>query len=216
MAEPRRLLPGVIRDVAAAGFPFALVGALAVAVRAEELTTKDIDLAVAVPDEAAARFVLRHLIKRRYRPGVAFNDLSSGVGLRGASIFPPGPEGASIPIDLLFNTCGAERDIVQRAESVEILPGLTTPVAQRGDLIAMKVLSLDDARRPKDRVHLAMLLSAASSEDLSLAMETLRLMEKRGFGFPLGKDDLLSELEQARALYSPTLSAVHAHSKKAT
>src|SRR5689334_43999 len=120
MAEPRRLLPDVIRDVAAAGFPFALVGALAVAIRAEELTTKDIDLAVAVPDEAAARFVVRHLLGRRYRPGAAFNEVTTGVGLHGASVFPPGPGGASIPVDLLFNTCGAERGIVERAESVEI------------------------------------------------------------------------------------------------
>ena len=205
MAEPRALLPQVVRDLQELGRPFALVGGLAVSVRAEERFTKDIDFAVSVPNEAAFKATLRDLIKQKhYKAEEPFQDARTGE-LRGARLSPPGQEGAAVPVDLLFRTCGIEREVVAAAEPVEVFPGTTVNVATCGHLIAMKTLSLDDARRLKDRVDIAALLKSADGKDLAQAQAAVDLMQARGYGFALGKDDLRHELEQARQLYAPEL-----------
>ena len=48
-------------------------------------------------------------------------------------------------------------------------------------LIALKVLSRDDERRPQDLVDLRALLRAATPEDVTRAREALELIAKRGF-----------------------------------
>jgi len=59
-------------------------------------------------------------------------------------------------------------------------------------LIATKVRSRDDARRPQDRVDLIALLKAASQDDIVAADDALRTIHARGFH--RGKD-LLAELQ---------------------
>jgi hypothetical protein len=61
----------------------------------------------------------------------------------------PGSSGGTV-VDLLFASSGVETEIAERAESFELFPGLVVPVSTRGDLIAMKVLSRDDATRLSD------------------------------------------------------------------
>ena len=53
-----RAVAGVLAD---AGVPWALVGGLAVSVRVEPRFTRDIDLAVAVEDDASAERLIREL-----------------------------------------------------------------------------------------------------------------------------------------------------------
>lgn len=199
------VLSRVASDLRGAGQPFALVGALAVAVRAEERHTKDIDFAVAVPDEQAALLVLRHLVgTKNYelvkRWGPPDSEALSGVALR-----PPGHVGDVVLVDLLFSTCGVEREVVSRAETIEVLPGVQMRVATLGDLLAMKTLSLDDARRPRDRGDIAGLLRVATVADVDVAKDALSRMQERGFGWNVGKDELLTELEEHCALYAPHL-----------
>lgn len=55
MFNPKGVLSTVLRDLNDCGKPYALVGALAVSVHAEERTTKDIDFAVSVRNEREAR-----------------------------------------------------------------------------------------------------------------------------------------------------------------
>lgn len=57
-------------------------------------------------------------------------------------------------LDLLFAPSGIEPEVVAAAETVEVLPRLTIPVASTGHLIALNALSRDDARRPPDPVDL--------------------------------------------------------------
>jgi hypothetical protein len=61
-----------------------------------------------------------------------------------------GEDEEGIVLDLLFASSGIEPEIVMASEVLEILPGLELPVARTSHLIALKVLSRDDVRRPTD------------------------------------------------------------------
>ena len=56
------------KDIAAEGKKFALVGGLAISVRAEVRFTRDVDLAVAVDDDAEAEALVYSLSIRGYTP----------------------------------------------------------------------------------------------------------------------------------------------------
>jgi hypothetical protein len=62
-----------------------------------------------------------------------------------------------------------------------------------GHLIALKVLSRDDIRRPQDLVDLRALLRVMSASELARARESLALIAARGYH--RGRD-LTSEMEQ--------------------
>jgi hypothetical protein len=53
-------------------------------------------------------------------------------------------------VDLLFASCGVEPEIANAASPLELL-GVTVPVAMVGHLIAMKLVSRDPKRRPRDQ-----------------------------------------------------------------
>jgi len=57
-------------DLDALGRSWALVGGLAVSARTEPRFTRDVDVAVAVADDAAAEDLIRALRDRGYRPGM--------------------------------------------------------------------------------------------------------------------------------------------------
>ena len=67
--------------------------------------------------------------------------------------------------------------IVTSADPLEVLPGLTVPVATTAHLIAVKVL----AGRSQDLTDLDYLITTASSEDLDNAREAAKLIQTRGF-----------------------------------
>ncbi|HXH56904.1 hypothetical protein [Iamia sp.] len=75
---------------------------------------------------------------------------------------------------------GIEPEVVSAAESIEFLPGVDVPVAVIGHLIALKLLSRND-ERPNDHADLRALLGASTPEDLSLAEQSVGLIEARGF-----------------------------------
>jgi hypothetical protein len=96
-------------------------------------------------------------------------------------------------VDLLFASSGIEREVVTEADLIELLPNLTIGVARTGHLIALKVLSRDDVRRPQDLIDLRALLRVASSTELARARESLAVMAVRGYH---RRRDLLRELKQ--------------------
>ena len=69
-------------------------------------------------------------------------------------------------------------------------------VAMTGHLIALKVLSRDDVRRPQDLVDLRALLRVASRAELARAQQALTLIAARGYH--RGRD-LMSELNSLRS-----------------
>jgi len=96
-------------------------------------------------------------------------------------------------IDLLFASSGIEREVVAEAEPIELLPNLTIGVARTGHLIALKILSRDDVKRPQDLLDLRALLRVASPGELVWARESLALIAARGYH--RGRD-LMSEMNR--------------------
>ena len=66
-------------------------------------------------------------------------------------------------------------------EQIEIVQGLTLPVAQVGHLMVMKVLSRDDRFRPADADDLVGLSLVATDTDWDRALTAARLVEQRGY-----------------------------------
>lgn len=172
------------------GVTWALVGGLAVGARTEPRFTRDVDLAVAVPDDRTAEALLRDLMGRGYFV-VALVEQDAVGRLATARLQVPGME---YLVDLMFASCGVEGEVARRAEPIEVFSGVRAPVARLAHLAAMKVLSRDDDTREQDRGDLRRLLKAATPGDLEETRRLLVLMGKRGYH--RGKD-LLEGLSQA-------------------
>jgi hypothetical protein len=168
---------------AAAGLtrhPFALVGGIAVSARVEPRFTRDLDIAVAVADDAGAEAVVREMIGRQFRLTTLIEQ-SATDRLATVRLAAPDETDPGIVVDLLFASSGIEREIASRADPLEVFAGVTAPVAQSGHLIALKLLARDDLTRPQDAVDLRALIAAATDDDLALATDSVRLIAARGF-----------------------------------
>jgi len=171
----------------------AVVGGIAVSVRTEPRFTRDLDLAVAVAsDDEAASYVFR-IRQHGYEIVSAMEQTKqhrlSTIRLR--------REGRGPIVDLLFAACGIEVEIVQAAEPIEIVTGLVVEVAQVGHLIAMKLVSRDPRRRPRDQQDLVDLASAADDREWQRAEAAIELILHRGFS--RGRD-LRAGLAELRAI----------------
>jgi predicted nucleotidyltransferase len=170
----------VAADLASSDRPWALIGGLAIAVRAEPRTTRDVDLAVAVSGDQEAEALVYTLQSLGYTARTIIEQQATGR-LATVRFKPPIAELDCAIVDLLFASSGIEREIVEAAEESELAPGLSVPVARIGHLLALKVLSRDDRRRPQDWDDLRALLREADEADMEQARESLRLIEERGF-----------------------------------
>lgn len=170
----RRTLVALRRAAA----PSALVGGLAVSVRTEPRFTRDIDLAVAVPNDGAAEGVVRSLVGEGFLVDTLIEQ--DAVGRLATVRLRPSSDDGNV-VDLLFASSGIETDIVAAADVLEVLPGLTLPVAQSGHLIALKLLSRDDATRPQDNVDLRALLAVADDDQQRLAATACAAITSRNF-----------------------------------
>jgi hypothetical protein len=163
VASVESALQQAAADLNAVGVRWALVGGLAVSARAVPRFTKDLDFAVAVGNDAEAEDVVRRLRVRDYHPVQVLEQdyvgRLSGVRLE--------LKGSDVMVDLLFASSGIETEVVARAERLEVLPGLTVPVATTANLIALKVL----AGRNQDLTDLGYLIPVASPADLDDAVK---------------------------------------------
>jgi predicted nucleotidyltransferase len=171
---------------------WALVGGLAVSARAEPRFTRDIDLAVAVPDDAAAEALVADLVRRSWHVTAIVEQEATGrlaqVRLR--------PDRAGMVCDLLFASSGIEAEIAAAAQSLELVPGLTLPVATVGHLMALKLLSVTD-RRQQDRMDLDSLAAVARPADWAQAAQSVALITQRGFHRDRDLASALSALRDA-------------------
>jgi predicted nucleotidyltransferase len=71
-------------------------------------------------------------------------------------------------------------DTLRRLEAIEVVQGLTLPVARAGHLIALKLLARDDRKRPQDYDDLVALLRHADDVELDRARRAARLIMDRG------------------------------------
>jgi predicted nucleotidyltransferase len=166
-------------DLSRAHVSFALVGGLAVSARTEPRFTRDADFAVALATDTEAEALIHQLRTYDYQIEAiveqeAVGRLATVRLTRSSEVQPP-------VVDLLFASSGIEREVVADAEPIELLPKLTIGVARTGHLIALKVLSRDDLRRPQDVVDLRALLRVASPAELARARESLVLIADRGY-----------------------------------
>jgi predicted nucleotidyltransferase len=183
-------LQRVAADLRRSSVDFALIGGLAVSVRTEPRFTRDADFAVAVASDTEAEALIRRLRARDYE--VAALVEQEAVGRLATVRLSVAGDAEGPVMDLLFASSGIEREVVAGAEPIELLPGLTVKVARIEHLVALKVLSRDDARRPQDLVDLRALLRVATTADVDRAREALGLIATRGYH--RGRE-LLSQLD---------------------
>jgi predicted nucleotidyltransferase len=167
-------------DLSELGVRWALIGGFAVSARAAPRFTRDLDLAVAVPDDKAAEALVASLVTRGHK-AVAVVERTAASRLATVRLVPPGENEQGVVVDLLFASSGIEAEIVAAAGAIEVLPSLIVPVARAGHLLVLKVLSRDDEERPQDAADIRALLDSLSTEDARLAAEAAALIQDRGY-----------------------------------
>lgn len=174
IAAPEHALRAIVFNLAARRRAFALVGGLAVSIRAEVRFTRDVDLAVVVEDDSDAEKLVRELTADGYRPlALVEHEMADRL----STVRLAGPEG--VVVDLLFASTGIEREIAMRADPMDV-PGVgTVPVARAEELLAMKILSMRDARL-QDRLD-AQRLVEVGDVDIATVRADLALIRERGF-----------------------------------
>lgn len=158
------------------GLGYCLVGGFAVSVRTEPRFTRDLDLAVAVDDDAEAERLTRSLLDAGFHAEAMVEQDAVG---RLATVRVVDADGWRV--DLLFASSGIEAELAAAATPLEVLPGLVVPVASLGHLVALKLLARDDDTRPQDAGDLRALRDAASGDDLAEASRAVGLIEQRGY-----------------------------------
>lgn len=177
----------------AARLRWAVVGGLAVSARAEPRTTRDVDLAVAVADDTEAEALLYRLQTRGFSV-VSVVEQSARKRLATARLQSKDPRTRGVFVDLLFASSGIEVELVGRADEIEIVPGLSVPVAGTGHLLALKALARNDRDRPQDLDDMRTLLREATAQDVEEARAAVRLIEERGFSRGRKLSEELEEL----------------------
>lgn len=164
-------------DLARIPVAWALIGGFAVSARAEPRFTRDVDVCVVADSDAAAEglgmaltgmgYTVGSIVEHEYRRRLATIRVNSPVAEGGV-------------VDLLFASSGVEREIVEGADLLEILPGLTVPVANAGHLVVLKLLARDDGR-PQDDMDLRALRSVLTANDEIEAHRLAELIMARGY-----------------------------------
>jgi len=172
---PERALAAICGELVQRGCRFALVGGLAVSVRAEVRFTRDVDIVVLVADDAEAETLTYHLRSAGYS-AVATVEHETQHRLSTVRLMSP----SGVKIDLLFASSGIEPEIVERATPIEFGGAGPVPVANAEELLAMKVLSMTDTRL-QDRIDAQRLLQFTAQLDVSLVREHLARITARGY-----------------------------------
>jgi hypothetical protein len=171
-------LAHAVQQLNDANASFALVGGLAVSVRAEPRFTKDADFAIAVANDLEAESIVRGFLGAGYAMLADLEQETTGR-LATVRLVAPSSTGDGPVVDLLFASAGIEPEVAGAATVEELAPGLHIPVATIGHLIAMKVLSEGPARF-QDSADLVALIRLASKDDMILARTSVGLMQERG------------------------------------
>jgi len=178
MIDPERLARLAATRLQAARARWAMIGGIAVSMRTVPRFTQDINFAVAVANDAEAEGLVASLAPAGLRVVTLLEQTATG---RLATVRLALEHNDNAVIDLLFASCGIEPEVVAAATLVELVAGLSVPVATIGHLIALKVLSRDDDTRPQDVVDLRALIVEATEDDLNMARDGLALIAARGY-----------------------------------
>lgn len=160
------------------GARWALIGGLAVGVRTEPRFTRDVDLVIAVSDDAQAEESIRRLRALGYEVHSILEQSRAGR-LSTVRLIPGGGDPNDPVVDVMFGSSGIEAELVEGAEPAQVF-GKDVPVARTGHLIALKLLSVADHRR-SDEQDIVELLREADDADLAEAQTAVRLITERGY-----------------------------------
>lgn len=144
-------------------------------VRAEVRFTRDVDLVVAVTDDADAESLAFALRQAGYHPLASVEHDSQK---RLATLRLRSRRG--ITVDLMFASSGIEPEIVERAEHVELPSVGLIPVARAEELLAMKILSMTP-KRLQDRIDAQNLIRFHPDLDLVVVRDNLQRITARGY-----------------------------------
>lgn len=173
------------------GRGFALVGGLAVSLRSEVRFTRDVDLAVAVSSDRDTEQLIRELGMVGYQiAALVEQEATARIG----TVRLRSPSG--VVVDLLLATTGIEADIVSRASVLAFTGSGRLPTAAAEDLVAMKLLSMDD-RRLQDRMDALALVEMNPQLDLDRVRQSLADIEAAGCA---RDQDLNAKLDDLLAL----------------
>lgn len=176
MTRLQKALARLVGDLRGLGLEWALIGGLAVSARAEPRATRDVDVAVVVEGDQDAEQVVASFTARGYALDTVLEHKITGR-MATVRLRAPGKSLKGVIVDLFFASSGVEPEIVEKADLIEVWPGMSVPVASTGHLLALKTL----ASRPKDLEDITLLLEDALSEDVHFARETLAMITERGF-----------------------------------
>ena len=172
---PELALAAICGELVRLGRRFALVGGLAVSVRAEVRFTRDVDLVVLVADDSDAESLTYHLRSAGYA-AVASVEHETRHRLSTVRLMSP----SAVKVDLLFASSGIEAEIVDRATPIDFGSAGRVPVASAEELLAMKVLSMTDTRL-QDRIDAQHLLQFTPELDIHRVREHLARITARGY-----------------------------------
>jgi predicted nucleotidyltransferase len=181
------------------GYPWALVGGLAVSARTEPRFTRDVDFAVALKSDREAEALILAFQANAYRIDTVLEQETTGR-LATVRLLAPGSGEHGVILDLLFASSGIEPEVVKQATAIEVFPDLKLPVARVPELLALKILARDDERRPQDTLDIRALLQEASASDLKATKTALMLITERGFH---RNRDLLRDFEDLTKRFLP-------------
>jgi Nucleotidyl transferase AbiEii toxin, Type IV TA system len=160
------------RQLDSRGVKFALVGGMAVSLRAEVRFTRDIDLAIETTSDGEVEALVLALRDVGYRVKALVEHETQGLI---ATVRLVGPSG--VVVDLLSASSGIEREVVQRATRDGLLED-RIPLACSEELLAMKILAMAE-NRPHDRADALGLLARGVAEQR--VRDNLELIHARGF-----------------------------------
>lgn len=135
-------------------------------------------MAVAVPDDAAAEALVGDLRSQGYSLITTLEQADLGR-LATVRLVPPGARAGGIVLDVLFASSGLEQDVCEAAERLEIVPGVSVPVARAGHLVAMKLLSRAE-HRLQDEIDLRNMAAVLTAADIELARLAVARIETLG------------------------------------
>ena len=184
---------GVLNELSRQGVTGCLAGGLAVSVYCDPRFTLDVDLAIAVRDDAEIESIIRSLLKVGLRPEAVVEQESVGRLAIARMV-----DGDGVSVDLLVAASGIENEVVADSELIEVARGLSMRVARIGHLIALKLLS-NAPGRETDSADLRNLASVASLDEWERAGRGVAMIEARGYA---RKRNLVEDLRQLRSLHS--------------
>lgn len=178
-------VPKIVAEFASADIRYALIGGLAMAMRGVQRATLDVDFILLLDDLKHAH---DRLLALGYHRAFHSENVSHYLAI----------DPAFGRVDLLHAYRGPSLGMIDRAESLEFVSGLSLPVVHVEDLIGLKIQAAvnDPSRHRRDWSDIHMLLENASIHaspiDWDLLADYLALF------------DLTSELGNLKQLYGQT------------